>query len=65
MKYSVVVGAEPAPAASSDDVESLFARFVEEGRSRREAVKEIARLTGLPARDVYKRVLPQPETEQD
>jgi len=61
----VVAGAEPAPAASSDDVESLFVRFVEEGRSRREAVKEIARLTGLPARDVYKRVLPQPETEQD
>jgi hypothetical protein len=28
-------------------------------------VKEIARLTGLPAREVYRRVLPQPDTEQD
>jgi 16S rRNA (cytidine1402-2'-O)-methyltransferase len=53
----VVAGAPPAAPAGEDEVEPLFARLVAEGRSRREAVKEVARLTGLPARDVYRRVL--------
>jgi len=41
----------------SESVEMLFARFVAEGLTRREAVKETARLLGLPAREVYRRVL--------
>ena len=52
----VVSGASAVPAVS-ESVEVLFARFVSEGRTRREAVKETARLLGLPARDVYRRVL--------
>jgi 16S rRNA (cytidine1402-2'-O)-methyltransferase len=59
----VVAGATSAPA-SVDDVEGLFATLVADGRSRRDAVKEIARRTGLPARDVYRRVLPS-EDEDD
>jgi 16S rRNA (cytidine1402-2'-O)-methyltransferase len=52
----VVTGAtEPLPV--SESVEALFARLTAEGRTRREAVKEIARQVGLPARDVYRRVL--------
>jgi 16S rRNA (cytidine1402-2'-O)-methyltransferase len=52
----VVTGAsEPSPA--SESVEALFARLTAEGRTRREAVKEIARQLGLPAREVYRRVL--------
>lgn len=59
----VVAGAPPAPKADAADVETLFQRLVGEGRSRREAVKEVARLTGLPARDVYRRVLGEKSSE--
>ena len=55
----VVAGAgEPrAPAAAPEELRSLFARLVAEGKTRREAVKEAARRTGLPAREVYRRLL--------
>jgi 16S rRNA (cytidine1402-2'-O)-methyltransferase len=52
----VVTGAPEAPAVH-ESPESLFARFTSEGKTRREAVKEVARQLGLPARDVYRRVL--------
>ncbi|HVR69330.1 MAG TPA: 16S rRNA (cytidine(1402)-2'-O)-methyltransferase [Vicinamibacteria bacterium] len=53
----VISGAtEAAPAG--EEAEALFARLVAQGRTRREAVKETARALGLPARDVYRRVLP-------
>ena len=52
----VVSGAAEAPAADGSP-EVLFARLSSEGRTRREAVKEVARHFGLPARDVYRRVL--------
>jgi 16S rRNA (cytidine1402-2'-O)-methyltransferase len=52
----VVTGAkEPLPVDES--AETLFARLTAEGRTRRAAVKEVARKLGLPARDVYRRVL--------
>jgi 16S rRNA (cytidine1402-2'-O)-methyltransferase len=54
----VVAGATP-PAAPVEDAEAMFARLVAQGRTRREAVKEAARALGLPARDVYRRVLRQ------
>jgi 16S rRNA (cytidine1402-2'-O)-methyltransferase len=53
----VVAGAEEALPASTETVEALFARLTAEGRTRREAVKEVARALGLPAREVYRRVL--------
>src|SRR5262245_9466753 len=55
----VVAGADdaPDPASASESPEALFARLVAEGRTRREAVKETARRLGLPAREVYRRVL--------
>jgi 16S rRNA (cytidine1402-2'-O)-methyltransferase len=53
----VIAGApEPTPS-DSESVESLFSRLTAEGKTRREAVKETARLLGLPAREVYRRVL--------
>jgi 16S rRNA (cytidine1402-2'-O)-methyltransferase len=52
----VVAGAAAAPAVG-ESVEALFARLTTEGRTRREAVKETARALGLPAREVYRRVL--------
>jgi 16S rRNA (cytidine1402-2'-O)-methyltransferase len=52
----VIAGAGEA-AAPTEDAETLFHRLVAEGRTRREAVKETARALGLPARDVYRRVL--------
>ena len=53
----VVAGAMPAPAEPSETPEALYARLVEAGKTRREAVKEAARRLGLPAREVYRRVL--------
>jgi 16S rRNA (cytidine1402-2'-O)-methyltransferase len=56
----VVTGAseETAPT-DAETPEALFARLVSEGGlTRREAVKEVARRLGLPAREVYRRVLP-------
>jgi 16S rRNA (cytidine1402-2'-O)-methyltransferase len=55
----LVAGADEAPAAPAiESPEALFARLAAEGLSRRDAVKEVARRLGLPARDVYRRVLP-------
>lgn len=61
----VVTGSAGAPGADPDSAEALFARLTSEGRRRREAVKEVARLTGLPAREVYRRVLDSDESEAD
>ena len=54
----LVVAGAPEATSSSEAPETVFARLVAEGRTRREAVKETARALGLPAREVYKRVLP-------
>jgi len=40
-----------------ESAEALFIRLSAEGRTRRQAVKEVARRLGLPAREVYRRVL--------
>src|SRR5262245_39878087 len=53
----VVTGAAGDVPAAGETLEVLFARLTAEGRTRREAVKETARILGLPAREVYKRVL--------
>jgi 16S rRNA (cytidine1402-2'-O)-methyltransferase len=53
----LVIAGASEEAAPAEDAETLFARLVAEGRTRREAVKETARALGLPARDVYRRVL--------
>ena len=52
----VVSGASESPRPS-ESVEDLYARLTAAGKTRREAVKETARLLGLPAREVYRRVL--------
>lgn len=61
----VVAGAADAPGASPESAEALFTRFTAEGRTRRDAVKEVARLTGLPAREVYRRALDAGESESE
>jgi 16S rRNA (cytidine1402-2'-O)-methyltransferase len=53
----VVAGAPEAAPVADEEPEVLYARLAGEGRTRREAVKEVARRCGLPARDVYRRVL--------
>jgi 16S rRNA (cytidine1402-2'-O)-methyltransferase len=52
----VVAGATPA-TASAGDAEAVYAELAADGLTRREAVKETARRLGLPAREVYRRVL--------
>lgn len=55
----VVAGAPQAgPAAADQDPRAVFERLVAEGHTRRAAVKEAARLTGRPAREIYALVLP-------
>jgi len=56
-----VSGASEAPAVTTETAESLFVRLTAEGRTRREAVKAVARALGLPAREVYRRVLQEGE----
>jgi 16S rRNA (cytidine1402-2'-O)-methyltransferase len=53
----VVAGAGDELAASDETPEAMYARLVAAGRTRRAAVKETARALGLPAREVYRRVL--------
>ena len=53
----VVAGASGSLPEASETPEALFARLTAEGRSRREAVKEVARRLELPAREVYRRTL--------
>jgi len=53
----VVGGAPEPPPPPAEAADELFARLTSEGRTRREAVKEVARALGLPAREVYRRVL--------
>jgi len=55
----LVVAGSPDTAIADEPPEVLFARLTAAGRTRRDAVKEVARQLGLPARDVYRRVLPQ------
>ena len=52
----VVSGASEQPQ-TTESPEAVFARLLAAGRTRREAVKETARLLRLPARDVYRRML--------
>jgi 16S rRNA (cytidine1402-2'-O)-methyltransferase len=55
----VVAGAPERPPESAEGVPELFAELTRAGRSRRDAVKEIARRLGLPSREVYRLVLPR------
>jgi 16S rRNA (cytidine1402-2'-O)-methyltransferase len=61
----VVGGKAPPSAATEESLDALYARLVADGKTRREAVKEAARLLGLPAREVYVRVgsIRRPESE--
>lgn len=49
----LVVSGAPEAARSVEDPVALYRRLAAEGRTRREAVKEAARLLGRPAREVY------------
>jgi 16S rRNA (cytidine1402-2'-O)-methyltransferase len=53
----LVVAGAPQSKTEAASAEELFARLTAEGLTRRDAVKETARRLGLPARDVYRRVL--------
>lgn len=61
----LVVEGAPEPTAADGDPETVFAALTAEGRTRREAVKETARRLGLPAREVYRRVLRTADDESD
>ncbi len=67
----VVAGAAEAPGetaagmASGETPEALVRRLMAEGRPRRAAVKEVARRTGLPARQLYQRVLSSAADSKD
>ena len=56
----VIAGAVERGASAAESVEAVYGRLVSDGRTRREAVKETARRLGLPAREVYRKVLPGP-----
>jgi len=52
----VVKGAAATAKAPEESVEAVYSRLVGKGKTRREAVKETARLFDRPAREVYARV---------
>lgn len=56
-EFVIVVSGASALPMSSESLETVFSRLTAEGKTRRQAVKETARLVGLPAREVYRRVL--------
>jgi 16S rRNA (cytidine1402-2'-O)-methyltransferase len=58
----VVAGAPEAGPASAEDPVALYRLLAAGGRTRREAVKEVARRLRLPAREVYRLVQ---ESESD
>jgi hypothetical protein len=53
----VVAGASDAAKVTDEEPEALYERLAAEGRTRRQAVKEVARRCKLSAREVYRRVL--------
>ncbi len=53
----LVVAGAPESAPEHAEPEAVFAALAAGGMTRREAVKETARRLGLPAREVYRRVL--------
>jgi len=53
----VVAGASAVGPTGDESAAALYRRLVADGRTRREAVKEVARQLGLPAREVYRKVL--------
>ena len=59
VKGEIVLVVEGAgePTVPDGDAETVYAALAAEGLTRREAVKETARRLGLPAREVYRRVL--------
>jgi 16S rRNA (cytidine1402-2'-O)-methyltransferase len=57
-EFVIVLGGALEPVVPGEPPEVLFERLVAAGRTRREAVKEIALALGRPAREVYARVLP-------
>jgi 16S rRNA (cytidine1402-2'-O)-methyltransferase len=58
----VVSGLTEEAKVPEGEVLDLFARLTAGGRTRSEAVKEVARLTGLPRREVYRRTLQEPDS---
>jgi 16S rRNA (cytidine1402-2'-O)-methyltransferase len=52
----VVAGAPDGPT-TDESAETIVARLMADGKTRRQAVKEAARLTGITAREVYRRSL--------
>jgi 16S rRNA (cytidine1402-2'-O)-methyltransferase len=56
----VVSGASRAVSHPQVSPEELFARIVSKGRTRRQAVKEVARQLGVTTREVYRRTLAVP-----
>ena len=53
----LVVEGAAEPTLADGDAETVYAALAAEGLTRREAVKETARRLGLPAREVYRKVL--------
>jgi 16S rRNA (cytidine1402-2'-O)-methyltransferase len=60
----VVEGARERPHEAEADPVELYRALAAEGRTRREAVKDVARRTGLPAREVY-RLVQEAEPDDD
>jgi 16S rRNA (cytidine1402-2'-O)-methyltransferase len=60
----LVVEGAAEPTAPDGDAETVYAALAAEGLTRRAAVKETARRLGLPAREVYRRVLDDGEDQE-
>ena len=53
----VVAGQREKALVPETEIPALLASLIAAGKTRSEAAKEVARLTGLPRREIYRRTL--------
>jgi 16S rRNA (cytidine1402-2'-O)-methyltransferase len=63
-EMTLLIGKAPAGEVNEDvPLEETLRHFIDQGMSRMDAIKAVAKRAGLPKREVYSRLTGQPETD--